>query len=106
MTCDFDRRFSVPVLWDKKSQTIVNNESSEIIRMFDTAFNDLLPSDKAALTFYPEHLRAEIDEVNKWVYANINSETIFYFSSQLLNVKVLVSRRGISRWCRYYPDRL
>ncbi|KAG6852856.1 hypothetical protein C0991_008549 [Blastosporella zonata] len=70
---DYQGRFSVPILWDKKTQTIVNNESSEIIRMFNTAFNDLIPADKAALDFYPEHLRAEIDRVNEWVYTDINN---------------------------------
>ena len=52
---------------------IVNNESSEIIRMFNTAFNDQLPADKAALDLYPEALRREIDEVNEWVYDTVNS---------------------------------
>lgn len=70
---DFQGRFSVPILWDKKTHTIVNNESSEIIRIFNTAFNQFIPADKAALDFYPENLRAEIDEVNEWVYANINN---------------------------------
>ena len=65
--------FTVPVLWDKKAGTVVNNESSEIIRMFNTAFNDLLPKEKAALDLYPEHLRKEIDEVNDWVYNTVNS---------------------------------
>jgi len=51
----------------------VNNESSEIIRIFNTAFNDFLPEDKAALDYYPEHLRKEIDELNQWVYHDINS---------------------------------
>ncbi|KAG6835681.1 hypothetical protein H0H93_015775 [Arthromyces matolae] len=70
---DYQGRFSVPILWDKKTHAIVNNESSEIIRMFNTAFNDFLPPDKAALNFYPEQLRAEIDAVNKWVYDDINN---------------------------------
>ncbi|PCH35107.1 glutathione S-transferase [Wolfiporia cocos MD-104 SS10] len=70
---DYDGRFTVPVLWDKRTQTIVNNESSEIIRMFNSAFNDLLPADKAALDFYPENLRAQIDEVNEWVYDTVNN---------------------------------
>ena len=61
------------MLWDKKTETIVNNESSEIIRMFNTAFNDQLPADKAALDLYPEALRREIDEVNEWVYDTVNS---------------------------------
>lgn len=70
---NFDGRFTVPVLWDKKTQTIVNNESSEIIRMFNSAFNHLLPTDKAALDFYPAAHRKEIDEVNEWVYDTVNS---------------------------------
>ena len=67
------RRFTVPVLWDKQKKTIVNNESSEIIRMFNTAFNDQLPADKAKLDLYPEPLRKEIDELNEWVYDTVNS---------------------------------
>ena len=66
-------RFSVPVLWDKKHGTIVNNESSEIVRMFNTAFNDQLPADKAALDLYPERLRKDIDDVNEWMYDTVNS---------------------------------
>jgi glutathionyl-hydroquinone reductase len=60
-------------LWDKKTNTIVNNESSEIIRMFYTAFDSLLPSDKAGLDLYPEAHRKEIDEMNEWVYDKINN---------------------------------
>ena len=69
----FNGRFTVPVLFDKKKNTIVNNESSEIIRMFNSEFNHLLPADKAAIDLYPEDLRAEIDEVNAWVYDDINN---------------------------------
>lgn len=65
--------FTVPVLWDKQTSMIVNNESSEIIRMLNTAFNSLLPKDKAELDLYPESLRAEIDGVNEWVYDTVNS---------------------------------
>ncbi|KAF9018119.1 hypothetical protein BDZ89DRAFT_1074144 [Hymenopellis radicata] len=70
---DFSGRFTVPILWDKKLHTIVNNESSEIIRIFNTAFNDIIPADKAALNLYPEDLRAEIDSLNDWIYPNINN---------------------------------
>ena len=70
---NYEGRFSVPVLWDKKTHTVVNNESSEIIRIFNSAFNHLLPADKAKLDYYPEHLRKEIDEVNEWVYDTVNS---------------------------------
>jgi len=70
---DYTGRFTVPVLWDKKEGTIVNNESSEIIRMLNSEFNALVPEDKARLDLYPPELRAEIDGVNEWVYERINS---------------------------------
>jgi glutathionyl-hydroquinone reductase len=68
---DYTGRFTVPCLFDKKTETIVNNESSEIIRMFYTEFDDLLPEKlreekKEVGGFYPEHLRKEIDEMNEW----------------------------------------
>ncbi len=63
-------RVTVPVLWDKARGTIVNNESSEIIRMFGSAFDGIgaRPGD-----FYPEALRAEIDSVNERVYETVNN---------------------------------
>jgi putative glutathione S-transferase len=67
---DFDGLVSVPVLWDKKRQTIVNNESSEIIRMLNSAFDDYSNSE---MDFYPESLREEIDAINDVVYNNINN---------------------------------
>ncbi|KAM3123749.1 hypothetical protein ACQ2H7_002974 [Candidozyma auris] len=70
---DYDGRFTVPVLWDKQKETIVNNESSEIIRMLNTEFNDLLPADYAEVDLYPEELRSKIDEINELVYDNINN---------------------------------
>lgn len=70
---DFSGRFTVPVLWDKQLHTIVNNESSEIIRMFNTAFNDQIPPEQAAIDIYPEALRKEIDELNDWVYDTVNN---------------------------------
>ncbi|KAI8068684.1 putative glutathione S-transferase [Gongronella butleri] len=70
---DYEGRFTVPVLWDKKHNTIVNNESSEIIRMFNTAFNALVPDDKKALNLYPEALQKEIDDWNTPIYDNINN---------------------------------
>ncbi|WP_419906105.1 glutathione S-transferase family protein [Hoeflea sp.] len=65
-------RVTVPVLWDKKENTIVSNESSEIIRMFNSAFNELDGVD-AGLDLYPEDLRAEIDAINEPIYHNINN---------------------------------
>jgi len=70
---EYASRLTVPVLWDKKLNTVVNNESSEIIRIFNTAFNGMIPADKAALDLYPATLRAEIDALNDWVYSDINN---------------------------------
>lgn len=67
---DDNGKYSVPILWDEKTKTVVNNESSEIIRMFNTAFNSFATN--PALDLYPVALRAEIDAVNAWVYPNIN----------------------------------
>ncbi len=66
----FSGRVTVPMLWDKKTGTIVSNESSEIIRMFNSAFDHLgaRPGD-----FYPEELRDEIDAVNERVYHTLNN---------------------------------
>lgn len=69
------------MLWDKKAETIVNNESSEIIRMFNTAFNDQIPEDKAAIDIYPKDLQAEIDSANEWVYDTVNSMSRFISQS-------------------------
>ncbi len=63
-------RVSVPVLWDKKRRTIVNNESSEIIRMLNSAFDAFTD---VHTDYYPAGLRGEIDAVNKLVYPNINN---------------------------------
>lgn len=67
---DFTGRVTVPVLWDKQQNQIVNNESAEIIRMFNTAFDQLGARDG---DFYPETLRAEIDDINATVYDRINN---------------------------------
>lgn len=63
-------RVTVPVLWDKRNNTIVSNESSEIIRMFNCAFVDVVDE---APDFYPEHLRDEIDVANEKIYHSINN---------------------------------
>jgi len=61
---------TVPVLWDKQQRTIVNNESSEIIRMLNSAFDDYANS---AVDYYPESLRSEIDAINELVYEDVNN---------------------------------
>ncbi|MCR9135831.1 MAG: glutathione S-transferase family protein [Alphaproteobacteria bacterium] len=65
-------RVTVPVLWDKTRNTIVSNESSEIIRMFNSAF-DGLEGVRADLDFYPEPLRQQIDAINDPIYHRINN---------------------------------
>ncbi|MEM7126654.1 MAG: glutathione S-transferase family protein [Chloroflexota bacterium] len=63
-------RVTVPILWDKKLSTIVNNESSEIIRMLNSAFNEIGDD---SLDFYPEFLREEIDAINDVIYHTVNN---------------------------------
>lgn len=67
----YDGRTTVPVLWDKQKQTIVSNESSEIIRMLNSEFNAFAKNPQ--LDLYPEALRSQIDEVNDFVYPTINN---------------------------------
>jgi glutathionyl-hydroquinone reductase len=62
---------TVPVLWDKKTKQIVNNESSEIIRQFNGAFQMLAKHPDVDL--YPGDLRARIDELNAWIYSDVNN---------------------------------
>lgn len=66
----FTGRVTVPVLWDRKEETIVSNESSEIMRMLNAAFDRW---GDPSVDFYPPHLRAEIDAVNALVYPAINN---------------------------------
>ncbi|MBC8716979.1 glutathione S-transferase family protein [Ochrobactrum sp. Marseille-Q0166] len=66
----YSGRVTVPVLWDKQRETIVSNESSEIIRMLNSAFDAF---GDTSLDLYPEALRGEIDALNEFVYPNINN---------------------------------
>ncbi|XP_060585019.1 glutathionyl-hydroquinone reductase YqjG-like isoform X2 [Ruditapes philippinarum] len=71
---DYDGAITVPVLWDKQKNTLVNNESSEIIRMLNSEFNSFCQTDEQRkLDLYPENLRDEINELNSWIYPNINN---------------------------------
>ena len=67
---DVTSRVTVPVLWDKEHQTIVSNESSEIIRMFNSAFNDITGNTD---DYWPEELRDEIQAINATIYSNLNN---------------------------------
>jgi len=67
---DYTGRVVVPVLWDRQHNTIVSNESSEIMRMFNSAFDAVgaAPGD-----YYPQALRADIDEINETIYHRVNN---------------------------------
>jgi putative glutathione S-transferase len=68
---DTEGKYTVPILWDKKHNTIVSNESSEIIRMLNSEFNEFAKN--PGLDLYPEDLRDAVEAVNEWVYPNINN---------------------------------
>lgn len=67
---NYSGRVTVPLLWDKQQQCIVSNESAEIIRMFNSAFDGLTGN---SLDFYPEALRGEIDALNHRIYPAVNN---------------------------------
>ena len=67
---DYSGRVTVPVLWDTEQEKIVSNESSEIIRMFNSAFADYTPE---KTDYYPEELRNEIDSINARIYETLNN---------------------------------
>jgi len=70
---DFTGRFTVPTLYDKRTNRIVNNESSEIIRMLYHEFDDLLEEPYKSVDLLPKKLEKDIDELNEWVYNDINN---------------------------------
>jgi putative glutathione S-transferase len=69
----YSGRVTVPVLWDKETRAIVNNESAEIIRMFNSVFDGVDPRVRADLDFYPAAFHGAIDEINGFVYERINN---------------------------------
>ncbi|EMM6760519.1 glutathione S-transferase family protein [Pluralibacter gergoviae] len=66
----FTGRATVPVLWDKKTDTMVNNESADILRMFNSGFGDLASRE---YDLYPDHLQSEIDDLNAEIYPKLNN---------------------------------
>jgi glutathionyl-hydroquinone reductase len=70
---DYKGRYSVPVLWDKHTYTIVNNESPDLLRFLQTCFNDLLSPELASVSLYPEHLRSQIDRISVWMQRDLNT---------------------------------
>ena len=69
-SAEYTGRVTVPILWDKRTGSIVNNESSEIIRMFNSSFNHITGNE---IDYYPEDMRDEVDTVNALVYDGINN---------------------------------
>ncbi len=67
---DYSGRVTVPVLWDKATQTIVSNESADIIRMFNSAFNEITHN---LDDYYPEALHSDIDAMNASIYEHVNN---------------------------------
>ena len=73
MSNDTSNKYTVPILWDKKTKKIINNESSEILRMLNSEFNQFAKGPMKDHDFYPENLRAAIDEMNAFIYPQINN---------------------------------
>jgi glutathionyl-hydroquinone reductase len=67
---NYSGRATIPILWDKHERTIVSNESAEILRMLNSAFDGIGANHN---DYYPEELRAEIDELNEFIYPNVNN---------------------------------
>lgn len=67
----YSGRFTVPVLFDKKLERIVSNESADIVRMLNSEFNDF--ADNPSLDLYPEGMAEEIDRLNEWMYERFNN---------------------------------
>jgi putative glutathione S-transferase len=67
----WEGRVTVPTLWDTKESLVVNNESSEVIRMLNSAFDEFARHPER--DYYPAELRDEIDSINEWVYATVNN---------------------------------
>ena len=63
----------MPALWDKKTNQMVNNESLEMLQNFNDGFNSILPDEYKELSIYPENLREQIDEIGKWMQADLNT---------------------------------
>ncbi|KAF3933676.1 hypothetical protein ABW19_dt0200381 [Dactylella cylindrospora] len=110
---NYEGRYTVPVLWDKKKETIVNNESSEIIRMFYSAFDSLLPESERETSkshggYLPENLRDEIEEMNEWVYHKINNgvyKTGFAATQEAYMSNVVPLFESLNRLEKHLQDR-
>jgi putative glutathione S-transferase len=70
---DYEGRFTVPTLYDKKAKKIVSNESADIIRMLYTEFDDLVEEKYKSVDPFPKELQKDIEAMNDWVYNDVNN---------------------------------
>jgi putative glutathione S-transferase len=70
---EYKGRFTVPTLYDIKQKKLVSNESSEILRMFNAEFDDLIEEKYRKIDLFPQALQADIEETNKWTYEEVNN---------------------------------
>lgn len=104
------RRPTIPVLWDKETHTIVNNDSAEIVRIFNSAFNDAVAPEAAELDLYPSTYRAEIDELSAWMYEKLNGMIVFYatcgrnLTTPLINTLAGVYKTGFASTQELYSQ--
>jgi putative glutathione S-transferase len=92
---DYEGRFTVPTLYDKKTSRIVSNESSEIIRMLYTEFDDLVEDKYKKVDLFPENLRKDIEEMNDWVYNDVNNGV---YKSGFATYDLLTPFKPSTRW--------
>ena len=101
---DYKGRYSVPVLWDKKLETIVNNESLELLRDLQTAFNSLLPEDLASINLYPKSLSDDIDRIGEWMQRDFNTG-VYKGKSRTLKTNILSGQPGTNiQTAGFAPD--
>ena len=70
---DYTGRATVPLLWDTRTDTAVNNESADLVRMLNSAFDELLPPERAQIDLRPAELVEPIDRLNEWMYPRVNN---------------------------------
>ncbi|XP_006817295.1 glutathionyl-hydroquinone reductase YqjG-like [Saccoglossus kowalevskii] len=99
------KQSSVPILWDKQTKQVVNNESAEIIRMLNSEFNQWA---KESINLYPPSLRGEIDDFNSWIYPEINNGVYkagFAKSQEAYDVAVKVVFQALDRLDKILSNR-